>query len=114
MQSFAQPPSSTGINLLWKASEDVIAPLRHFYIEYQPTNGNWQQFRRAIFGQDRSANVDGLEPNTAYRFRIKSVNDFGESRFSFDSDWIKTLESAPSEAPIEIKAIPYGSDSFKV
>lgn len=55
-----------------------------------------------------------LLSSTAYRTRIRFTNDFGQSQWSPESAWMKTLESAPSSAPSNIEAIPYESSTLKI
>lgn len=55
-----------------------------------------------------------LTPSKAYRFRVKAINDNGESRQSPESDWIKTLEAEPKLAPIDVRAVPFESDGVKI
>ena len=53
-----------------------------------------------------------LKPNTNYQVRIRFNNDFGQSPWSVESSWIKTLEDIPSASPVLLEASPYESASI--
>lgn len=46
-----------------------------------------------------------------YKIRIRFVGDFSRSVWSYESEWIKTLEALPSQSPDFVQAIPYESSS---
>lgn len=55
-----------------------------------------------------------LKPNTAYRFRVRATNDFGDSRWSSESEWLKTLGSEPSAPPTNFQITPANSSVVKI
>lgn len=55
-----------------------------------------------------------LQPNTYYKIRIRFVGDFSRSVWSYESEWIKTLESLPFLPPEIIQAVPYESSSILI
>lgn len=113
----ARPRSATEIALKWNKpvlpeGEIDISPVRFIDVEYQTSNNEWTQFANTIPGTRNEAIIIGLRPNTAYRARIRWSSDFGQSGWSVESAWIKTLEAAPSSPPVSLQASPYESSSL--
>lgn len=55
-----------------------------------------------------------LKPNTQYKVRMRYASDFKQSVWSTDSDWMETLDSAPSAAPTLLNAAPYESAGIQL
>lgn len=56
--------------------------------------------------------IFSLIPNQPYRARIRYITDSDRSQWSSESEWIKTLEMEPIEAPRDLQARPYESSSI--
>uniref|UniRef100_A0A915E8P4 Protein sidekick-like protein n=1 Tax=Ditylenchus dipsaci TaxID=166011 RepID=A0A915E8P4_9BILA len=116
--------SSNSIHLQWIGQQvlnelgqlkDNEAPVRSVSLEYQMANQNeWQRLPFLVDGETSEVTVNSLMPNTAYRARIRFIGDSAKSTWSEESDWIKTLEAVPSEAPSILQAKPYESSSLLV
>lgn len=114
VQSSSHPRGSDQITLVWEMTEQWVAPVRFYNLQFQPVNGDWQDWPQTIPGGEKHFVAKRLMPNTPYRFRMKAVNDFGQTQWSPDSDWIKTFEAEPSESPTDVKATPFGSQTAKI
>lgn len=101
------------------APQSTLSPVRLFEIQYEEANqGVWQTYLRkiqvrnnwnfvfnvvkiTIYFQARGEEADsrraaltieGLRPDTAYRFRVRAIIDTAESDYSEPSDWMRTAE----------------------
>uniref|UniRef100_A0A915HKW8 Fibronectin type-III domain-containing protein n=1 Tax=Romanomermis culicivorax TaxID=13658 RepID=A0A915HKW8_ROMCU len=88
---------------------------RFFVLEYKSKDdAPWLIYPDRIPGNEKTYTVTGLMPNRRYTFRIKSVNDFGVSRPSLPSDWIKSDEFLPSEPPSDMLIKSTNSSSIEI
>ncbi|XP_046693129.1 fibronectin 1b isoform X2 [Silurus meridionalis] len=59
------------ISLTWRAK---IEPITGFLIEAQPTTGIYPVIRKEVTGEQRQAEITGLQPGTAYVINIYTLN----------------------------------------
>lgn len=73
----------TSIALGWSQAAVVGgSPVRNYIVEYSRDSGvTWINVTKPV-STSRSLVVSGLRSGTTYKFRVKSVNDVGESSFS--------------------------------
>ena len=81
--------TKTGCKLSWKKPEDDGGvPIREYEIEKMDVEtGKWVRVGKVAadtpgspgFGDKPEMVVTGLNPNSAYKFRVKAVNDEGDS-----------------------------------
>lgn len=57
------------------------------------SNGIWQRLPERVDPSLTSYTVSNLKPYTTYRFRIQATNDIGPSRFSPESDEVRTYSA---------------------
>ncbi|KAE9550691.1 hypothetical protein FO519_006092 [Halicephalobus sp. NKZ332] len=115
-----KPPTATDIWVQWPmrkfddrelTAEDPV--VRIVTLQYQKHNDDeWISYPNSISAKKTELHIPNLTPNTAYRFRIKFTGDSSDSLWSLESEWIKTVESAPSKAPAQLQASPYESSSI--
>ena len=74
----------------------------------------WKRWPELVPAEQRSITLDRLHPNTAYRLRIRFVGDLAHSAWSAPSDWLSTMEAAPSRAPADVQLEPVGPTALKV
>uniref|UniRef100_A0A914I6N3 Fibronectin type-III domain-containing protein n=1 Tax=Globodera rostochiensis TaxID=31243 RepID=A0A914I6N3_GLORO len=55
-----------------------------------------------------------LSPNTAYRVRIRFIGDLSRSVWSAESEWLRTMESAPDLPPTDVQLHPVDATSIRV
>lgn len=100
-KSLLRPPDSDSITC--EFLHDSHPGNRFFVVEYHQVDvQQWTVAAERANGSAKSFVVVTLKPNTAYIFRLKCVNDFGESRYSLESDWITTAAAPPLLAPIQL------------
>ncbi len=58
--------------------------------------------------------VSGLNPATAYRFRLRAVNDLGPSPWSKESNVTKTLPASPSKKVSDVRVTPITRTNVRV
>lgn len=81
---------------------DGNSPITGYQIEFRPTGSKeWAQLR--FRDSETEAIIDGLEPETSYRFRALAANKFGTSAVSRSSALVTTL--AKGSPPITSKEI---------
>ncbi|XP_071504823.1 protein sidekick-2-like [Diadema antillarum] len=90
---------SRQVRISWTPGNDGNSPLRFYAIDLRVESGPWVQHRTNINPSLVSYTVDGLEPYTAYHFRIKVYNDVGASPNSPSSDPVVTDQDVPDGAP---------------
>ncbi|KFD51708.1 hypothetical protein M513_07404, partial [Trichuris suis] len=101
MQILSLPTRSDAITIRWDNAEDMRMPIRFSELELQHENSDeWLTWDEKPDGE--SATVSKLKPNSAYRFRVRSVNDHGRSPWSTVSDWMRTDEAEPADPPQEV------------
>ncbi|OWA50313.1 Protein sidekick [Hypsibius exemplaris] len=105
-------PRSLYVN--WQPGRrDENAPVRYFQIQYAELgDGAWKSVAERVDGRTSSHIVRGLTPNTAYQFRVQSLNDVGPSEWSDDSDVAQTAEDVPEAIPLDFNAVPYTTTSL--
>ncbi|KRZ30000.1 Protein sidekick -like protein [Trichinella pseudospiralis] len=105
---------SDAISVEWQnTANNARMPVRFYELEIQHENGDsWMEWDEKVAAEQ--ATIDKLKPNAAYRFRVRSVNDHGRSPWSVVSDWMRTLEAAPTEPPREIEVLAFNATSVQV
>uniref|UniRef100_A0A5S6Q0T3 Protein-tyrosine-phosphatase n=1 Tax=Trichuris muris TaxID=70415 RepID=A0A5S6Q0T3_TRIMR len=97
----SSPARSDAISIKWDNAEDMRMPIRFSELELQHENSDlWMAWDEKPDGE--SATISKLKPNSAYRFRVRSVNDHGRSPWSTVSDWMRTEEAEPAEPPQDV------------
>ncbi|ULT96732.1 hypothetical protein L3Y34_004937 [Caenorhabditis briggsae] len=112
---------ATEITIRWdeslprKLTEDAESPVRAVQVSYQKTNEDeWLTLEKKFEYSKRRAVIKHLSPNSMFRFRIRFIGDFLESSWSPESEWMRTLPSAPFAQPISLKATPYERNSVQL
>lgn len=95
--------TKTGCKLSWKKPEDDGGvPIREYEIEKMDVQtGKWVRVGKVPadvpgspgFGANPEMVVTGLNPNSEYKFRVKAVNDEG------DSEPLTTIKSIVAKNP---------------
>lgn len=102
------------ITFSWTPGRDGFAPLRYYTVQLRENEGPWLNIKERVDPSLTSYTATGLKPHTLYQFRIQATNDLGPSAFSKESDEIRTLPAAPSEAVRNLKVIPITTTSVRV
>lgn len=105
---------SSQITFSWTPGRDGFAPLRYYTVQLRENQGPWLNIPEKIDPASTSYTALELRPHTLYQFRIQATNDLGPSPFSKESDEIRTLPAAPSEAVRDLKVIPITTTSVRV
>lgn len=67
-----QERTATSLGLTWSAPDTYSAPLRLASLHYEEANqGSWVPWTRLVPAAERRAEIGGLRPNTAFRFRLR-------------------------------------------
>lgn len=106
-------PSARSIWIKWpeqlKRNEPLTSrsvPTRAVEVEFQRANDpNWTSLNYSIGIGQNEIQIDGLLPNQPYRARIRYVTDSDRTRWSPESEWIKTLEVEPESPPQDLQVI---------
>ena len=119
-----QPPSAPQISLSqvqdreitfsWNPGNDGYAPLRYYVVQFSENNGPWISVPEQVDPALTSYTVKSLKPFTTYKFRIHAVNDIGPSGWSEESNFTKTLPSAPTAEVMNVKVTPITRTNVKV
>ena len=83
------------MRLLWRAGYNGKSAIKYFRISGRYANKTEFTLQTTVMasGSIKKYKVDGLTPYTQYQFRIKAVNDVGESPWSGYSREIRTDEA---------------------
>ncbi|CAD5226006.1 unnamed protein product [Bursaphelenchus xylophilus] len=106
---------AVGADNLWWHFEipEGEGEVREVEVQYQRKNqDSWNRWRRAILPAEGKFKISDLIPNMAYRTRIRYIGDNDDTTWSAESDWAKTLGSAPKIAPGNVRAKPYEASSI--
>lgn len=77
-----QPISETAIVLHWLMPEHIQTPIDGFYAYYRPASTAGEYLKATVDGMDkRHFKIDGLEPGTAYEFKLQSFTASAASDF---------------------------------
>jgi len=96
---------TTNISLSWWPCVDNGRPLTGYIVEaFSNLDSNWTQVVTNVppsqdFSTRVSTVVQGLNPYTSYKFRVKGVNSIGVGEPSQESSWYRTLPAPPKIYP---------------
>uniref|UniRef100_A0A672JSY4 protein-tyrosine-phosphatase n=1 Tax=Salarias fasciatus TaxID=181472 RepID=A0A672JSY4_SALFA len=102
--------SDTSIELTWEPAyekEGIISYELHY------TDGSYGSPMKKTFGPTNSYVVEGLRPNTEYRFSLAANSNKGIGAFTNDISH-KTLQAKPSAPPQDIKCSSTSSTTLLV
>ncbi|XP_017268854.1 receptor-type tyrosine-protein phosphatase S isoform X8 [Kryptolebias marmoratus] len=102
--------ADTSIELTWEPAYEKEGILR-YELRYSESNFGTQM--KKTFGPTRSYVVEGLRPNTEYRFSLAAVSNKGIGAFTNEISE-KTLQAKPSAPPQEVKCKSTSSTSLLV
>uniref|UniRef100_A0A914QBI7 Sidekick n=1 Tax=Panagrolaimus davidi TaxID=227884 RepID=A0A914QBI7_9BILA len=119
-QHSSKPPTANEIWIEWnikKYNNRELnfddAPVRWISLEFRKENDEkWTTYLSWLSPNKNEFQFTHLSPNTAYSFRIRFTGDLSDGVWSAESEWIKTLEAAPSLPPQKLQASPYESSSI--
>ncbi|KAK5608394.1 hypothetical protein CRENBAI_026444, partial [Crenichthys baileyi] len=102
--------SDTSIELTWEPAyekEGIISYELHY------KEGNFGTQMKKTFGPTKSYVVEGLRPNTEYRFSLAAISNKGIGAFTNEISE-RTLQAKPSAPPQEVKCSTTSSTSLLV
>ncbi|KAM4575175.1 receptor-type tyrosine-protein phosphatase S isoform 1-T3 [Fundulus diaphanus] len=102
--------SDTSIELTWEPAYEKEGIISY---ELRYKEGNLGTQMKKTFGPTKSYVVEGLRPNTEYRFSLAAISNKGIGAFTNEISE-KTLQAKPSAPPQEIKCKTTSSTSFLV
>ncbi|CAG5864127.1 unnamed protein product, partial [Menidia menidia] len=102
--------SDTSIELTWEPAYDKEGIINY---ELRYTEGSFGTRMKKTFGPTKSYVVEGLRPNTEYRFSLAAISNKGIGAFTNEISQ-KTLQAKPSAPPQEIKCRTTSSTSLLV
>uniref|UniRef100_A0A3Q2PUH7 protein-tyrosine-phosphatase n=1 Tax=Fundulus heteroclitus TaxID=8078 RepID=A0A3Q2PUH7_FUNHE len=102
--------SDTSIELTWEPAYEKEGIISY---ELRYKEGNLGTQVRKTFGPTKSYVVEGLRPNTEYRFSLAAISNKGIGAFTNEISE-RTLQAKPSAPPQEIKCKTTSSTSFLV
>ncbi len=105
--------TSNSLQLSWSPSADADGEVTGYEVSHKTGNGNWQ------VGTDTTQTiviVSGLQPATAYTFRVRAKDDENAWSDYEESKPVQTLPAAnkPPEKPSNISTSDVTADSIKV
>ncbi|XP_035996946.1 receptor-type tyrosine-protein phosphatase S isoform X12 [Fundulus heteroclitus] len=102
--------SDTSIELTWEPAYEKEGIISY---ELRYKEGNLGTQMKKTFGPTKSYVVEGLRPNTEYRFSLAAISNKGIGAFTNEISE-RTLQAKPSAPPQEIKCKTTSSTSFLV
>lgn len=99
------------INLSWKDTSELV----NRYDVYRK-NGLAGEYSllKAVDGNDFNTNDEGLSEDSIYFYKIKSINDFGESAFSDEINTAGNSYNGTINPPSELTATAFGTQLVKL
>lgn len=103
------------VKLLWSAPFDGSSPISQYIIQFKNGSEEWASSlpNATVIGSETQSVIRGLQPGTAYSFRVMAANNLGAGRPS-SGVGISTTEEAPAGHPRDVKVEPLGSDTLRV
>ncbi|XP_078347645.1 protein sidekick-2-like isoform X2 [Oculina patagonica] len=108
---------TTSVRLSWfPPGYDGNSPIISYNVYAKKGSNNWYLHKDDINPSNiqMSVTLRNLSPHTQYQFHVRAVNSVGEGAPSGASGVIRTLEAAPSAAPLSVKGTPTSADSILV
>lgn len=120
-----QPPSipqisrsqiqANQITFSWTPGRDGYAPLRYYTVQLKENEGGvWITLPERIDPFSTSYTATSLKPYSLYQFRIRAINDIGESDWSRESTDVRTLSASPAFGVTGILLTPITTTSVRV
>uniref|UniRef100_A0A8C9TXB7 Sidekick cell adhesion molecule 2 n=1 Tax=Scleropages formosus TaxID=113540 RepID=A0A8C9TXB7_SCLFO len=79
--------------LSWEPGSNGLSPVRYYTVQCRELpESNWTVHSASVNHEATSYIVDRLKPFTSYQFRVKAINDIGDSDYSEESEAITTLQ----------------------
>eukprot|EP00794_Sanderia_malayensis_P015842 gene15842-17438_t len=104
---------SMSVTISWSRGFDGYSPTLSYSLDISRKHPiAWTQYAANIHASETSYTVVGLEPFTAYLFRMQSITSIGQSAHSAVLE-VKTLESAPS-SPLNLTAEVQNATSVRI
>lgn len=104
--------TSRSVKIRWKPPFYGNSPIKSYLIDYcKSENNDWQTTEMTHSGLEYI--LTGLVPVTAYKVRIKAVNEIGISEAS-QTITILTGEEVPGGPPLSVRLEASGAQSIKV
>ncbi|KPP73215.1 protein sidekick-2-like [Scleropages formosus] len=101
--------------LSWEPGSNGLSPVRYYTVQCRELpESNWTVHSASVNHEATSYIVDRLKPFTSYQFRVKAINDIGDSDYSEESEAITTLQDAPDEAPTILSVTPHTTTSVLI
>ncbi|XP_047230408.1 receptor-type tyrosine-protein phosphatase S isoform X7 [Girardinichthys multiradiatus] len=102
--------SDTSIELTWEPAYEKEGIISY---ELRYKEGNFGTQMKKTFGPTKSYVVEGLRPNTEYRFSLAAISNKGIGAFTNEISE-RTLQAKPSAPPQEVKCSTTSSTSLLV
>ena len=71
------PDNKQNSSILIFSKDDGGSPISHYVVEQKDKSGNWKPVSK--FCRTPKCDIDGLEEGEKYEFRVKAVNEHGDS-----------------------------------
>lgn len=99
------------INLSWKDTSELVN--RYDVYRKKGLAGEYSLLK-AVDGNDFNTNDEGLSEDSIYFYKIKSINDFGESAFSDEINTAGNSYNGTINPPSELTATAFGTQLVKL
>ena len=99
------------INLSWKDTSEIV---KSFYIYRKNGIIGEYSLLKVADGTDFNTNDDSLSADSVYFYKIKSINDFGESGFSEEINTVGNGYNGTINPPGELIATAFGTQLVKL
>lgn len=90
----AKVVGARSVYIQWAADDGNDAVEMYFIEQVKQGTEQWQNISTNLTGEYSSYDIEGLEKNTAYQFRITATNSIGDSEPAY-SKWITTMDESP-------------------